>query len=159
MSGLRRLMVDSPLVNAASVFAYRAHKDQSRKFSRPGEDPEPYINHPIRVAEAVERITGDKELVMVALLHDVVEDTDATFDDLAKAFSPRVIEAVDALTRRYQESYRDFIARICLSADAWIVKRADILDNLSSLPPRSIALSLRYTEALAYMYQNDPRPG
>jgi guanosine-3',5'-bis(diphosphate) 3'-pyrophosphohydrolase len=93
----------------------------------------PYILHPLRVMLGVETL----EEKMAAVLHDVVEDTDVTLADLAaEGFSPAVVRAVDALTRRKGEDYMDFVRRAGADPVARRVKLADLADNmdLSRLP-------------------------
>ncbi|WP_198929024.1 HD domain-containing protein [Rhizobium sp. AC27/96] len=98
----------------------------------------PYILHPLRVMMSVEGET-DK---IVAVLHDVLEDTELTADDLrAHKFSSEIREAVQALTRQTGEDYFDFIARIIPNPIARRVKLADIADNLS--PARSSGLNMK----------------
>jgi hypothetical protein len=68
---------------------------------------------------------------IVAVLHDVVEDTDWTFDRLRiEGFTESVLEALDAVTRREGESYEDFVQRAARNPIGRNVKRADLLDNL-----------------------------
>lgn len=84
------------LIFRAANFAASRHAGQSRK----GDEAHPYINHPLAVAEVlcvVGRIT-DPELLAAALLHDTVEDTDATFEELEREFGTRVKNLVAELT-------------------------------------------------------------
>lgn len=98
----------------------------------------PYILHPLRVMMSVEGET-DK---IVAVLHDVLEDTELTADDLrAHKFSSDVREAVQALTRQTGEDYFDFINRLAPNPIARRVKLADIADNLS--PARSGGINMK----------------
>ncbi|NTF67911.1 GTP pyrophosphokinase [Rhizobium rhizogenes] len=93
----------------------------------------PYILHPIRVMMSME----DRTDKIVAVLHDVLEDTDLSADDLrAHKFSVDVRDAVQALTRRIGEDYFDFIARLSVNPIARRVKLADIADNLD--PKRAV---------------------
>lgn len=108
----------------ALVFAAMYHQGQKR---RGGEE---YIAHPIRVANNVD---GEQEKV-VALLHDVVEDTDCTFKDVYDYFGPEVVRSVYSLTHKKGESYRDYIRRVMKDDVAVKVKMADIADNLSDSP-------------------------
>jgi guanosine-3',5'-bis(diphosphate) 3'-pyrophosphohydrolase len=86
----------------------------------------PYIMHPMRVMEAVE----GEDAKIVAVLHDVLEDTDVTADDLAHdGFSETIITALEALTRRPGESYAAFIRRVAQNPLATVVKIADMRDN------------------------------
>lgn len=74
---------DFAQIRAAFEFAQEAHKDQKRKSG------EPYIIHPLAVAQIVaEELRLDSESIMAALLHDVIEDTGATHEDVARIFSP-----------------------------------------------------------------------
>lgn len=129
----------------ASKVASRAHANQKRK------DGTPYISHPMRVMVSVSD-QGDYAMV-VALLHDVVEDTDISLDDLkAMGFDGLVVDAVDHLTKRQGEKYTDFIERARKHDMARIVKIADINDNLedqSALEPEEAEfLRKRYEKAL-----------
>lgn len=109
----------------AIALAVRAHAGQKDKAGAP------YILHPLRVMLAVE---GD-DARMAAVLHDVVEDSDITIDELRQmGFPEAVVEAVDALTKRDDEkgadSYLDFVARAGRNDIARAVKLADIADNM-----------------------------
>lgn len=88
---------------------------------------DPYILHPLRMMLALQ---GEEER-MAAVLHDVVEDTDVTLEDLRQAGYPAsVVEAVDHLTRRAEESYEEFIRRAAAHPVARRVKLADLEDNM-----------------------------
>ena len=101
-----------------AVDAHRGQKDRGGA---------PYILHPLRM---MVRVQTDAER-MAAVLHDVVEDTAWTLDDLrARGFPGEVLRAVDALTRREGETYEDFIARAAADPVAKRVKIADLEDNL-----------------------------
>lgn len=137
-----KLTVDQMLLQAATV-ATRAHDGHKRK------DGTPYIAHPIRVAIRCD----DKLQKIVALLHDVVEDTDVSLEDLRTlGFTQEVIDAVDSVTKRPGEKYADFILRAKANLIGRPVKIADIEDNLedqSALDPDEAAfLSKRYYRAL-----------
>ena len=127
----------------AVTVATRAHQHQKRK------DGTPYIAHPVRVAVRCESLTEKT----AALLHDVVEDTDVTFEELRElGFSKLVLDIVDKLTKRPGEVYTDFVKRNATDAIAARVKLADIADNLqdqSALDPEEAAfLSKRYNAAI-----------
>jgi (p)ppGpp synthase/HD superfamily hydrolase len=84
------------------------------------------------------RPAAGEHVVAVAFLHDVVEDTAATLDDLrALNFPERVVEAVDALTRREGETPDDYYVRVRANRDALAVKLMDVRDNAD---PRRLAL-------------------
>ena len=105
----------------ARLVALRAHIKQRR---RNGDE---YITHPIRVADAFK----DPTERAVAYLHDVVEDTEFTLDDLRNfGFSEEAVLAIDSVTRRDEESYLDFVLRSKENKIGRKVKMADIEDNL-----------------------------
>ncbi len=88
---------------------------------------QPYIFHPLRLMFAV---TEPYEK-MAAVLHDVVEDTEITLDDLrGMDFPPEVISAIDALTKREGESRLDAAKRAAANKIALVVKLADVTDNM-----------------------------
>ena len=87
----------------------------------------PYIMHCI---EVMNNVGDDSELKQIAVLHDVVEDTDVTFQDLmAAGYSYRVINALELLTHEDDVPYDDYIRGISTSMDATIVKLADLTHN------------------------------
>lgn len=105
----------------AIEIAARAHAGQMDKSGQP------YILHPLRVMLAVK--TPDER--MAAVLHDVVEDTSVTFDDLAQAgFSEAVITAVKFLTKHPGEARQDAARRAVQNPIARKVKLADVADNM-----------------------------
>lgn len=125
----------------AIALAATYHRGQKDKAG------EPYILHPLRV---MMRFTDPIER-MVAVLHDLVEDTPVTLDSLRKwGYPETVIDAVNSLTRCKGETYVDFIDRIRPHTLAARVKIADLEDNL--LPERSASpparLEQRYRRAL-----------
>jgi guanosine-3',5'-bis(diphosphate) 3'-pyrophosphohydrolase len=111
----------------AIELAARAHAGQRDKGGHP------YILHPLRVMQAV---SGEAERI-AAVLHDIVEDTPVTFDDLlAEGFSVEVVDAVRALTKFDGETREQAAQRIVRNPIARTVKLADIADNmdLSRIP-------------------------
>ena len=113
--------------NIAKEIAVKAHAGQVDKAGKP------YIEHPAHVAAAVE---GEKAKA-VAWLHDVVEDTDLTFEDLSAAgVDDEVIEALRLLTHEEGVPYMDYVAEIKTNELARTVKLADLAYNsdLSRLP-------------------------
>ncbi len=107
----------------AITIAAQAHQGQTDKAH------EPYILHPIRVMLRLS--TPDER--MAAVLHDVLEDTDWSRMDLEReGFSRAVLDAVEALTRRSDETYEDFLHRVSLNPIALRVKLADLEDNLDA---------------------------
>lgn len=104
-------------------------------FDKSGE---PYILHCLQVMQNVKKY-NDVELQIAAVLHDIVEDTDITFQDLEDlGYSPRVIKIVKHITREDNISYDDEIARICNDQDSIKVKMADLEHNSSILRLKGI---------------------
>jgi (p)ppGpp synthase/HD superfamily hydrolase len=128
------IQVNLPLTRKALDFATDQHKDQTRW------DGSPYITHPIRVAQLASEYALNplerESFQIVGLLHDVVEDTDATIEDIKFLFGEDVAKAVHLLTKQPNEEYRDFIYRLGASGNqiAIIIKLADLEDNMSDLP-------------------------
>lgn len=86
------------------------------------------VSHAMRVADLVGE---NPELRAIAYLHDVVEDTDATIEDVCECFGYGISEIIDKLTQRKDESYNDYIKRISSSHRARVVKIADLVDNMN----------------------------
>lgn len=108
------------MVDLALQTAKKAHAGQVDKAGRD------YIEHPIAVAEKV----NTPEEKMAAYLHDVVEDTDVTLEDLRSlGFPESVIEAVDCLTKREGVSLADYLYRVKHNEIARVVKLADLAHN------------------------------
>jgi (p)ppGpp synthase/HD superfamily hydrolase len=105
----------------AIQIAVQAHHGQKDKYG------DPYILHPLRMMCSLE----DENARVVAVLHDVVEDTDWSFDDLKKeGFGAEILDALDCVTRRDEESYEDFVNRSASNPLARRVKLADLKDNM-----------------------------
>lgn len=112
-------MIYTELTARAMKIAYSAHIDQ---YDITGV---PYIFHPFHVAEQM----NDEISVCVALLHDVVEDTDITLEFLEKNFPSEVTEAVGLLTHKKGVPYEDYLKQIKENPVAKAVKLADIAHN------------------------------
>lgn len=109
------------LLEDAILLAAQAHRGQTDKSGQP------YILHPLRM---LARLRTEDEMI-VAMLHDVVEDTPHTLDDLRRAgYAEHILEAIDGLTRREGETYEDFIQRAKANPLALTVKLADLEDNM-----------------------------
>jgi GTP diphosphokinase / guanosine-3',5'-bis(diphosphate) 3'-diphosphatase len=110
------------LLNKAIEIARIAHDGQVDKAG------EPYIDHPIRVMNAVETV----EEKIVAVLHDAVEDSDLTLEDLRVAgFNEEIVEAIDAISKREGEKRQDYLQRVMSNPIALKVKIADMTDNMN----------------------------
>lgn len=102
-----------------------AAKEFEGKFDKGGQ---PYILHCLHVMHKVG--PSDHGLMTIAVLHDLVEDTDWTLDMLInEGFPHRVVTAIDCLTHRREDSYDDYIRRIATNADARKVKLEDLRHN------------------------------
>lgn len=134
------------MLHQTIIRATDLHRDQVDKVGQP------YILHVLRVMLAMQT----EEERLVALLHDVVEDGHASLDNLQGwGYSPAVVEAVDAISRRSDagETYRSFIERVGRNPLAARVKLADLRDNLGRLdnlddPSTVASLHARYTDAI-----------
>ena len=112
-------MIYTPLTIRAMQIAYDAHHGQTDKAGVP------YVFHPMHLAEAME----DEICCCAALLHDVVEDTAVTLEELAAVFPPEVVEAVALLTHEEGTNYFDYVRRIRSNPIALKVKLADLAHN------------------------------
>lgn len=113
-------MINTKLTRKAMIIAYEAHKNQVDKSGVP------YIYHPIHVAEQMDT---ENECI-IALLHDVVEDTNVTFKQLEEVFSKEIIDILKLLTREENIEYDEYIKRIKNNSIACKVKIADLTHNL-----------------------------
>ena len=108
-------------LNKAYEIASMAHKNQKDKGGIE------YINHPV----AVSILVGSLEEKIVALLHDVVEDTHVTLEELKSfGFNDNVITAIDAISKKDAESIDDYMNRVKNNKLACSVKKADLLHNM-----------------------------
>ncbi len=136
----------------AIAIAAQAHAGQRDKGGAP------YILHALRVMLRVR--PGVEQIV--AVLHDVVEDSGVTFDDLrAEGYGAEVIDALRSVTKADGESYDEFVARAAKNAVGRAVKLADLADNgdLSRLPAPGAADLLRaekYRRASAFLLAQQP---
>jgi (p)ppGpp synthase/HD superfamily hydrolase len=137
------------LLEKSIAFAVEAHKGQLDKIG------EMYFLHPIRVMcdcnTMIEKV--------VAILHDVVEDTSATLEDIrnlcgGETIADTIVDAVDALTKRKGEEYETYLMRVKANPIALSVKLADIRDNMSPIRQyrlpmeKQIALKAKYMKAI-----------
>ncbi|MEQ1929761.1 MAG: bifunctional (p)ppGpp synthetase/guanosine-3',5'-bis(diphosphate) 3'-pyrophosphohydrolase [Parvularculaceae bacterium] len=141
---------DEDLLNRAYVFAMKAHGGQLRKSG------DPYFTHPLAVAEILTGVRADPATVATALLHDVVEDTDVSLDDIRRLFGEEIARLVDGVTKLSQfelgripgtsegaaeltkhevqfEQFRKFVVSIASDVRVLLVKLADRLHNMRTL--------------------------
>ncbi|ACV21658.1 GTP pyrophosphokinase [Slackia heliotrinireducens] len=138
-------MLYTPLTEHAMRIAYDAHHGQVDRAGLP------YVFHPYHLAEQMD----DEDSICVALLHDVVEDTDTTLDDLRDmGFPAQVVDALALLTHDPAVPYMDYVATIKTNPLAAKVKLADLTHNsdLTRLPgepgPKDLARREKYLAAM-----------
>ncbi len=140
-------MIYTQLTKKAMNIAYNAYKDLYDKGGVP------YIIHPFCVAEKMK----DEKTTVAALLHDVVEDTNLTFDDLRKEGIPEdIIEALTLLTHNSNEDYMEYIYKIKNNPIACAVKKEDIIHNsditrLNNITEKDIKRIEKYKIALEFL--------
>ncbi len=121
---------------------------------------QPYVKHVIRVAFCVE--PNEPDYIITGLLHDTVEDTDLTLEEVYRDFGKTIGDAVDAISKREQESLEDYIARVKRNKIANAVKFADIADNQSEArigqldPKTAERLRRKYAYALELLGSSKP---
>jgi RelA/SpoT family (p)ppGpp synthetase len=129
---------DEALLNRAYVFSMQAHGSQMRASG------DPYFSHPIEVAGILTDLRLDDETIATAILHDTIEDTVATQDQIEKTFGPNVARLVDGVTKlskieaqteneRAAENLRKFLLAMSDDIRVLLVKLADRLHNMRTL--------------------------
>ncbi|MCK9463287.1 MAG: bifunctional (p)ppGpp synthetase/guanosine-3',5'-bis(diphosphate) 3'-pyrophosphohydrolase [Proteobacteria bacterium] len=130
--------VESTVIQKAYIYASRKHEGQARKSG------EPYLVHPLEVAYRVAEMGLDEASICAALLHDTIEDTDTTREELSELFGEDVAELVDGLTKlskveftqreeRQAESFRKMLVATARDIRVLLIKLADRLHNMSTL--------------------------
>src|ERR1700754_1566259 len=129
---------DEDLINRAYVFSMKAHGSQKRASG------DPYYSHPIEVAGILTDLHLDDETIVTAILHDTIEDTVATYDEIERLFGPNVARLVDGVTKlskieaqseseRAAENLRKFLLAMSDDIRVLLVKLADRLHNMRTL--------------------------
>jgi len=129
---------DLDLVSRAYRFSEMSHKGQQRASG------EPYLSHPLEVAGLLVDFKMDVTTVIAGLLHDVIEDTRATKDDLAREFGPEIADLVDGVTKigklafssreeRQAENFRKMVVAMAHDLRVLMIKLADRLHNMRTL--------------------------
>ena len=137
-------MLYTTLTKKAMMITFNAHKEQ---FDKTGL---PYIFHPFHLAEQM----TDENSTCVALLHDVVEDTDITFEDLQKeGFTEEIIDSLKLLTHNSDVPYMECVKLIKTNPTARLVKLADLKHNsdltrLNEISEEDIIRYNKYQEAI-----------
>ncbi len=130
--------VDEDLLNRAYVFSMVAHGGQTRKSG------DPYFIHPLAVAGILADLKADPATVVTALLHDVVEDTDVSVDDIEARFGAEIAHLVDGVTKlskielkseasKQAENFRKLVVAMADDVRVLLVKLADRLHNMRTL--------------------------
>ncbi len=141
-------MIYTKMINKALNIAYKAHHGQKDKGNVP------YIFHPYHIAEKFNNETD----ICVAILHDVLEDTFVSKEELEGYFPKEVIEPLVLLTRSTHDTYFEYIKNICSNPIARKVKIEDIKHNLVferiQNKTRNEKLEKRYLKALEILKNN-----
>ncbi|MBQ3977942.1 MAG: bifunctional (p)ppGpp synthetase/guanosine-3',5'-bis(diphosphate) 3'-pyrophosphohydrolase, partial [Bacteroidales bacterium] len=111
--------LDTSLLDRAIVFAVKAHAGTERRGKG-----FPYIVHPLEAMEIVSTITADQELLAAAVLHDTVEDTEVTEEQIRKEFGDRVASIVASESDTFEEGVKE--------EDSWHVRKQAAIDRLAS---------------------------
>lgn len=119
-----------------------------------------YIFHIVQVGKFVKEVTNKDEVLAVAYLHDILEDTQVTEEDLKIIFSNEVVEAVKILTRKKYEPYSSYLERVKSDKLATIVKLADLKHNsdltrISNPTERDYKRYEKYRKAITYLKGSD----
>lgn len=138
--------MSTDLLSEAIILATTIHNGQVDKAGMP------YILHPIRVMVKMKSLTLKK----IAILHDVLEDSSISIDDIRNTFGEEVSTPLEFLTRKNGQSYDDYIHKISENSDATIVKIADLEDNMDvtridSLKGDDLQRLVKYTRAWQFL--------
>ena len=152
----RKEAQDLEAVDKAFYFACEAHKDQRRRSG------EPYIYHPIAVAHiAAQDIGLGRTSIICALLHDVVEDTQYTLDDITEMFGEKVSRVVDGLTKfdkmdgaesMQAENFKKIISSLSYDVRVVLIKLSDRLHNMRTLDSMPKHKQLKIASETSYLY-------
>lgn len=142
-------MIYTDLTKKALKISFNAHKDQLDKSGMP------YVYHPFHLAEQMD----DEYSTCVALLHDVVEDTDTTLDDLAKIFPKEVTDAIALMTHDDNVPYLDYVRTIKSNPIASKVKLADLKHNsdltrLDTVDDKALERVEKYKKAIKILTES-----
>ena len=113
--------LNTDLLDRAIVFAVKAHHNTERRGKG-----FPYIVHPMEAVEIVSTITSDQELLAAAALHDTIEDTDVTVEDIRREFGDRIADLVHAESDRFTEGVSE--------EDSWHERKQAAIERLAAAP-------------------------
>lgn len=151
--------LDENLLNQAYVFTVKKHGDQKRASG------DPYFSHPVEVAGILTELKLDEPTIVTGLLHDTLEDTDATYEELQRLFGEEVAQLVDGVTKlskleltadqnKQAENFRKLLVATANDIRVLIVKLADRLHNMRTLhyiqdPKRKLRIAQETLEIYA----------
>ena len=144
-------MIYTENTKKALKLCFEAHKEQLDKSKMP------YVFHPFHLAESMD----DEKTTIVALLHDIVEDTEYTFEDLEKmGFESEIIDALKLLTHGENVNYFDYVRKIKENPIAKKVKLADLAHNsdltrLDNIDEKALKRREKYIEAIKILEENE----
>ncbi|NOT38897.1 MAG: bifunctional (p)ppGpp synthetase/guanosine-3',5'-bis(diphosphate) 3'-pyrophosphohydrolase [Alphaproteobacteria bacterium] len=129
---------DEDLLNRAYVFGVKAHGNQKR------DSGDPYFSHPLEVAGILTDLNLDEATIVTALLHDTIEDTDASYDEIQRQFGKEIADLVNGVTKlsklelqseetKQAENFRKFMLAMSHDVRVLLVKLADRLHNMRTL--------------------------
>lgn len=138
----KRLPVDIARIRTAFELAARAHAGQKRK------DGSPYVTHTVAAAEIITEMGLDEDSIVAALLHDTIEDTDITHEDIRKQFGPSVADIVEGVTKLTRVNYtsredeqmentRKMLLAMSKDIRVILIKLADRLHNMRTMDYQS----------------------
>ena len=144
-------MIYTPMTKTALKLCFEAHKDQTDKSGLP------YVFHPFHLAEQM----PDEKTTVVALLHDVIEDTDYTLDDMKNmGFSDDILSAIALMTHDDGVPYMEYVALIKKNPIAKMVKLADLRHNsdmsrLDKVTAHDRERAEKYKKAIKFLESSD----
>ncbi|MDP5110096.1 MAG: bifunctional (p)ppGpp synthetase/guanosine-3',5'-bis(diphosphate) 3'-pyrophosphohydrolase [Rickettsiaceae bacterium] len=130
--------IEEPVVKKAIEFAIKYHGSQKRASG------DPYYYHPLQVAEIIAQMRLDSDSIVTAILHDTIEDTDLTFENIEKHFSHNIAKLVDGVTKlnkiefkadstRQAENFRKLLLAMSDDIRVLLIKLADRLHNMRTI--------------------------
>ncbi len=143
------------LLEEVIKFAKEKHKNQKRKFSKL-----PYFIHPKRIAEKIKQITNNINIIATAYLHDTIEDTNATYEEINQLFGKEIADLVKELTSDNIEvkkmGKKKYLTQKMnkMSENAFLVKLVDRLDNIKDIKDGPQAFKEKYLKETHYILEN-----
>lgn len=146
------------LIEKAYKYANKAHKGQKRMTG------EAYINHPLEVANIITTMELDDEAICAAILHDVIEDTGITYEDIKYEFGEDIANLVEGVTKlgklslyvdkeeQQAENYRKFFMAVAKDIRVLMIKLADRLHNMRTLKPLSDEKKIEISKETMQIY-------